>query len=148
MIRVLMLIAAMGMTCCDRQTGPPNVSEKSVVRPGLSDRVTFVETYVRFRRQYVQLEYDIVFQNNSGGMVAGPSDWDVRLVAQVPVGELDDWIDQGMTASSAPTQAWHVDTTKEIDTANVVEWYADSGRSVGIDRVKGIVAYRNHTMGQ
>ncbi len=148
MIRLLVLSTILALVGCNGQTGPPSVSEKSTARPLLSDRVEMLEKYVKFRREYVQLEYEIVFQNNGVGLAPGPSDWDIRLVAKVPVGELDDWIDQGMTADVAPAKAWHLETGTEIDATNVVEWYSDGQRSVGIDRTGSVVAYRNSTLGQ
>ena len=146
MPRLVILFFASALIGCTGNSGPPSVAETSANKELLGDRIEFVETYVKFRRQYNRLEYDIFFQNN-GGIPPGPSDWDIRLVADVPPGDLTDWISQGMTPGISPVDSWHQKIANEIDISNVTEWYIDGGRSVGIDRDNSIVVYRNHTWG-
>ena len=107
-------------------------------------KLDFVEQFVTFRRSYTQLEYDIQFQNNGGGRLPGPSDWDVRLVAEVPVAEIDDWLRAGPGKLSAkPELAWLADVPGTIDTSGISEWYGDGKVTVALDRAKRVVAYRN-----
>lgn len=122
-------------------SGPPSVKETHSARPNLSDRIEFVETYVTFRRTYEQLEYSVWFQNNSGGGIPGPSEWDVHLVAVVPSDELSDWIPDGATAMKAPP-AWST-SLDEIDTAGVAEWHQLGSATVGLDYENSVVVYRN-----
>ena len=122
-------------------TGPPTAKETHSARPNLEDRIEFVETYVTFRRSYEQLEYDVWFQNNSGGGIPGPSEWDVHLVAVVPSEELADWIPDGaVEMESPPTWSTSLD---EIDTTGVSEWYQLGSGIVGLDRKNSVVVYRN-----
>jgi hypothetical protein len=89
----LLLLAGLLTGCSSNApSGPASVAETSETRPRLEDRVEFIERYVTFRRTYRKLAYAVDYQNNSGGMVPGPSDWDIRLVAVVPAEEIDDWI--------------------------------------------------------
>ena len=122
-------------------SGPPSVKETHSVRPKLEDRIQFVETYVTFRRTYKQLEYDVWFQNNSGGGIPGPSEWDVHLVAVVPGEELHDWIPEAATAmKESPTWSTSLDS---IDTAGVTEWHQLGSATVGLDEKNSVVVYRN-----
>ena len=146
MLRIVFLFFVSGLIGCTGDSGPPSVAETSANKVLLADRVEFVETYVNFRREYTRLEYDIFFQNN-GGFPPGPSDWDIRLVAEVSPNELTEWVSQGMAPGISPVDGWHRKIANEIDVSNVSEWYSDGGRSVGIDRNNAIVVYRNHTWG-
>lgn len=75
-MRTLILLLVVALCSCSLSvpSQPPSINETSETRPQLSDRVKFVEKYVTFRRSYEQLEYDITYHNNSGGMIPGPSE--------------------------------------------------------------------------
>jgi hypothetical protein len=137
---VSVLIAA-AFTGCSK--GPAPVAETSAARPALADRVRFIENYVTFRRKYDKLEYGVMYQNNSGGMVAGPSDWDVRLIAVVPPKDVDGWIPAGVDKDEGAPPQWVRDLPGTIENDGITEWYGKSGTEVGIDRARSIVAYRN-----
>jgi hypothetical protein len=137
----LILVALVG--CSGTQSGPPSVTETSAARAELADRIRFIENCVTFRRKYEKLDYDVAYQNNGGGMVPGPSDWDIRLIAVVPPGDVGGWIpaDAEKTDGSAPE--WVQDLPGPIERREITEWYRKSGIEVGIDRTRSIVAYRN-----
>lgn len=123
-------------------SGPASTKATSAAYATVAERVKFLNEYVKFRRTYETLDFDIMYQNNGGGMVAGPSDWDVRLVATVPAAELQAWVPTGVNASTAPDAAWLKSVPTTLDLSGVSEWYIDGSRVVGIDRAKRIVVYR------
>ena len=124
-----------------QQSGPPNAHTTSSNISTLKERVEVLQKYVTFRRTYETLDFDIMYQNNSGGMVPGPSDWDVRLVATVPQSELQTWIPLGVQPS-AQDRRWLETVPKSLDLGGITEWYGDGDRIIGLDRVRRIVAYR------
>jgi hypothetical protein len=124
------------------QSGPQSVTETSVARERLSDRVEFIEQYVTFRRNYLDLEYDVMYQNNGKGLVPGPSDWDIRIRAVVPDNEIATWIPSDGTHTVQPPPAWTTTIPGHISTLGITEWYRVSGKEVGIDRATSTIAYR------
>ena len=147
-MRILFLILVALLLGCSpsSRTGPRSVSESSVARPRLQDRIAFVEQYITFRRTYVDLEYDIEYQNNGTGLVPGPSDWDIKILAVIPADEIDEWIPAGAKKTDKTPPPWLNAMAGNIQTANVTEWYT-RGKSVviGVDRNASIIAYRNTT---
>lgn len=143
---VPLLMAIILMSCAKAQSGPTSVTETSVARVELADRIQFIEEYVTFRRIYEKLDYDIMYQNNGGGMVPAPSDWDIRLIAVVPETEIDDWIPAGAEKKDDPSPAWVKDLPGPIERSGLTEWYRKSGTTVGVDRERSIVVYRNTSM--
>ncbi len=129
--------------CSNAPSGPASIQETSEARSELTDRVATLEKYVTFRRTYEELDYDIMYQNNSSGMVPGPSDWDVRLVAQVPRSELKQWVPKGATKFDGSAQDWVTQIPGSIRRDGITEWYRSGGTIVGFDRDGSIVAYRN-----
>lgn len=132
--------------CSDPPSGPQSVVETSAARPKLVDRVKFIENYVKFRRNYEKLEYDVVYQNNGGGRVPGPSDWDIKLLAVVPADEVSEWIPPSAAAAEAQPPAWLTDMPGDIPVAEVTEWYHWGGADIGVDRTNSAIAYRNTTI--
>lgn len=51
--------------------------------PDKQQRLAFLARYLRFKSPIVDTEFIIRYQDNSNGMVPGPSDWDIRAVLQV-----------------------------------------------------------------
>jgi hypothetical protein len=147
-MRKLFLLTAIALFGCSMSplSGPKSVKETSAVRALLSDRIEFIENYVNFRRSYNKLEYVVLYQNNGSGMVPGPSDWDIKILAVVPANEVAEWIPAKATRSQIQPPPWLNTMPGNIPVTNITEWY-QTGRSViGVDRATSTIAYRNTTM--
>lgn len=142
--RILVLLLILLFTGC-APSGPPSMQINSSAFATLAEREKFLNQYVTFRRSYQTLDFDILYQNNGGGLTPGPSDWDVRLVATVPAKELADWIPASVKISAAPDLTWLKSVPTSLDLAGLNEWYIDGKRIVGLDRVRNIVVYRAST---
>ena len=146
-MRILFLLLAALLTGCspNPRSGPKTVSETSASRPKLEDRIAFIEQYVTFTRTYLYLEYDVEYHNNGGGMVPGPSDWDIKILAVVPADEIDEWIPTGAQRTDRNPPSWLNAMPDTISTNEIAEWYAKGNSVVGIDRTNSIIVYRNST---
>ncbi len=109
----------------------------------VAEKKEFFERYVKFRRNFDDLHFRILFFDGGSGMVPGPSEWDIRLLAIVPVEEIDQWID-GLSAVTDPKLDWVHNVPNAPTDLRDFNWYQDDRRIVGIHRVKRIVLYRNH----
>ena len=142
MPRIVLVAALLFVAGCTSNLDPPTVSETSAARPTLAERVEFIEQYVKFRRKYKQLEYDVDYMNG-GSFPAAPSEWDIRIVANVDPNDLDQWAITGKRNLEMKTPDWVGTTAESLNVDTISEWYTDGGRTVGIDRDNNIVAYRN-----
>lgn len=123
-------------------SGPKTTNTSSDSLPSLEQRIEFLERYITFRRGYVDLSFHVLYQNNSGGMVPGPSDWDIRIVATVPPAELPQWVPAGVSATPTADTQWLTGVPGAERVAGLKEWYSATGLLVGIDRERSLVAYR------
>ena len=139
--RIFILALTVLLVGC-KPSGPATTKTKSSAFATIAERTNFLNDYVTFRRTYETLDFDIMYQNNGGGMAPGRADWDVRLVATVPASELQAWIPAGANPSTAPDIAWLKTVPITLDVSHVSEWYVDGKRIVGIDRAKRIVVFR------
>lgn len=112
----------------------------------LEAKVEFLQRYFTPERNYQKLDFAINYRDNSTGMIPGPSDWDIALVAVVPPVELNTWISGLKKSLQTPNTKWLARIPTAIDYSQISEWY-DSGFSsvVGINRDSGVVVYRNVT---
>lgn len=127
------------------QSGPDSVKINSSAISSMSERITILERYVNFRRSYESLDFDLIYHNNSGGLVPGPSDWDIRLVTRVPRSELPTWVISGSTVTT-PDRDWLKSVPTRSDLSGLNEWYQEGGCIVGLDRAQHIVAYRSRSL--
>jgi hypothetical protein len=143
---LLALIFVIFLGCSNVPSSPLSVQETSSARPQLADRIKFIENYVTFKRNYNKLEYDITYQNNGGGIVPGPSDWDIKLLAVIPAAEIVEWIPTNATRVNAQPPKWLIQMSGSIPITDMTEWYRTRNSEIGIDRANSTIAFRSTTM--
>jgi len=109
----------------------------------LAEKQEFLERYMKFRRSYDDLHYRLSYIDGGGGMVPGPTEWNVRILALVPAGELDEWID-GLSVTSDPELDWVSEIPNAPTDLEGFRWYEGDRVIVGIDRENRVVLYWNH----
>jgi hypothetical protein len=111
----------------------------------VAERQEFLERYVKFRRSYEDVHFRISFTDGDSGLVAGPTEWNIRLTATVPADEIDQWID-GLGEVKLPDLEWIPDVPNAPTNLSDFKWYQDDKRTVGVNRVSRTVLYRNHAL--
>jgi hypothetical protein len=146
-IKQLVFIIVILMLGCSRDNGPPtvNISSDDAQFRQLSDKVDFLEQYVGFRRRYLALDFYIDYHNNSGGLVPGPSDWYIGVVAKIPQTEIAQWT-KGLLPIKTPNIDWVDSLPGSIDRSGISTWYQSDYRLLGVDEKNAIIVYRNRTM--
>lgn len=140
----IILIASIMMFSCDSVDTSKTAKITSSNFSSLDKKILTLEKYVYFRRSYNSLDFSIDYHDNSTGFLTAPSDWDIRIIAIVPKNEINHWV-SGLTLSTKPTNtAWLHGIPSNINYQSITEWYEQYGQEwVGVDRVNGIVVYRN-----
>jgi len=135
------------ITGCQNPAGPKSINTVSSTSSPLTQRTEVVEKYLTFRRNYVNLHYQIFFQNNNHGAVPGPNDWDIRLLAKVPKEEIDNWVPAGSKEFPQIDPTWMEAIPGPIDCSQINLWFHYKNTLIGIDKDRSIVAYRNSSEG-
>ena len=139
---ILLTVVVIILTSGCGSSGPASTNMSSKSFSTLDDKVAFLQKYVRFKRHYHQLDFTVQYTNNSGGLVPGPNEWDVRIVAVVPADELTAWT-SGLTPSSLPETGWLTEVPTVIDYSMVTKWFQKGNVVVGVDNLNSVVVYRN-----
>jgi hypothetical protein len=143
-----LLFVAVGLGGCQKKAissvGPPSIRQRSQSL-SLPERIDLLQRYVTFRRNYLELEFDIFYQNNNSSL-PGPSDWDIRLLARVPAAEVDVWVPAQLKAQRMKDPSWLTELPAlSGQMPGPDEWYLEPHREIGINRKSGVVAYRSYT---
>jgi hypothetical protein len=109
----------------------------------LAEKQEFLESYVTFRRGYDDLHFHLSYIDGGSGMVPSPTEWNIRVLAIVPAGEVVQWID-GLSLASDPELDWISDISEAPTDLSSYKWYEGDHVIVGIDRESRIVLYWNH----
>ena len=84
---ILILLSA--VTGCNRRS--LTTDTKSTQFSSEQEKVRFLATYLQMESDVEAAEFHIRYQDNSGGWVPGPSDWDIQAVMRVRPGDLSRW---------------------------------------------------------
>lgn len=137
---LLVLVSLIG---CNQQNGPASIKVNSSSIPA-SEKKLLLEKYLSFRRNYVNLQYTLFFQNNHSGMIPAPNDWDICLLVKVPSEEMGQWVPKNAQMVFLMDQKWLEKIPGTIDYSTIENWYLrDKNILVGIDQKNSIIAYRN-----
>lgn len=106
---------ALGAPCSSSSSGsrPRDLTTDtdSQALPDRAARLDLLARYVPARGPIADAEYDIVYHDHSGGMMPGPSDWDIRAVIELagdPAAWAADWTPCPAPASGGepPVPTW------------------------------------------
>lgn len=133
-------------TANDKKDGPSSTNTLSSDKQfnSLLQKIEYLQQYVTFRRAYYELDFAIFFQNNSEGLVPGPSEWDIRLVASIPEADIKEWT-KGLEPieSVALETEWIKELPGPIDRSGISAWFKKGSKVVGVDNANHIIVYRN-----
>ncbi len=106
MLRAVFIIAfaflAAGAALADRSANTASSQFASD-----AEKVAFLQRYLKPRSPIEATEFHIVFHDNSGGLVPGPSDWTILAAIKIDPADIPRW-----TANRQPADAATMDPTR------------------------------------
>lgn len=138
----LVALLLLSLTCCGGSKSRSKTTDTDSRQfSTLGEKQDFLERYVKFRRHYEELEFDIAYADGGDGRLPAPTEWDIRIFAKVPVDEIDDWID-GLEKAQDVDRDWLAEIPDLPANLGKFEWVAGRGTVVGVDRERQIVVCR------
>ena len=137
---MLPLLLALFISSCEKSKTISKASSEFIT---LAEKQEFLEQYIMFRRRYDELHYNLSYIDGASGMVPGPTEWNIRIFAVVPAGELDQWVDR-LSVIADPELDWVSDIPNAPADLGGYKWYRGRSVIVGIDRESRTVLYRSH----
>lgn len=90
--------------------------------PDLYAREKFLKQYFHLPGEVEDLVFHVVYQDNSGGMIPGPSDWDIKILARITTKDLSNW--QGALQPWSPGEKPDISWIEELSS----DWVPDNAR--------------------
>jgi hypothetical protein len=107
---VVMLMSACSQSdsAKSQPRGSLTTSTDSQSLPDQQQRVAFLARYVTPKSPVRDAEFIIHYQDNGGGLVPGPSDWDIRAVVQIEREHAAAWHEgwPACAGQDAPDTSW------------------------------------------
>ena len=143
MLKYIILSFIFLLSCCSKDI--PLVRQGSDTFSTIEEKETFLAKYFKVsNKSFKELDFHIFYKDNSAGMVPGPSDWDICVIAQVPNSELDSWIKDLAELKKSPKLECFDIVPTDIDYSGVSEWFGKGNNSfIGLDRSKNVIVFRS-----
>ncbi len=146
------LLFLYGSLVKDVNPSVPAVDVSSATFATLDEKKAALEEHVRFRRNYLALDFELHVGPQGGGLPSPDgAAFDLRLRAVVPPAELVRWTQSLTPGPSRLGSDWLPDVGVERRDAPRFQWFTDSpegsldtdgnARSVGLDRRNNVVVY-------
>jgi hypothetical protein len=144
-IRLLAIAAVMlSLTSCGRGAAADLTTDtKSADLATEAEQIEFLARYVTLKSAVSQTEFHIIYHDNSGGLVPGPSDWDIRTVMLVE--DTAPWID-GKTQIDSADFTWADSLlTDELRPSSPPIYYTNPTTTIAVFEPEQIIYFHSTT---
>ena len=101
----VMLIGALYLKESSSDGGRLTTDTRSSTFSDNRSKIAFLKKYLKMPSAIEEAEFHVVYQDNSGGLVPGPSDWDIQVVLRVKLENVPLWTN-GMTRVDLADLSW------------------------------------------
>lgn len=148
---ILLVLISVSLQACFTRTKPVDTKTPDGITTdttsesfaNLRDKITFVERYITFNRDYEKLDFKIFYEDNSRREEPSPSKWSISLVAVVPKADINNWITKAVMLEEKPDLPWLKSIPTTIDHSSINTWYSRGNSIIGVDLNNNIVAFHN-----
>lgn len=134
---ILVLLACLATACAS----PSKTTDtRSKTLPDDASRRQFLNPYFPLPSEVKDLTFHVTYRDNSGGMVPGPSDYDIRVLAEVKPESVKAWQGQLQPDNQNEDLSWIADL-KQLDTSKT-ELYGNSKNLLVVFPESNLVARR------
>lgn len=148
---MLVLMIGVALVACGasgKVTASKTTDTRSSTFATHAEKTAFLERYLTLHSPVEATEFHVIFHDNSGGFIAGPSDWDIQAVMRVAPDDIASWTD-GMqrVEASVVDLAWANALLQQSGwlSSSPPLVYERSGSLVAVFEADGIIAKRSWT---
>jgi hypothetical protein len=136
---------------CLGQAGRPSLTTDTWSRQFATEeaKLAFLQHYLKLTTPVQATAFHIIYHDNSGGIVPGPSDWDILSLLKVRPGDLAQWtLDMQPVPSAQIDLAWAKSFSTQDATWQLTsqpQIYQKAGMIIAIFQPESIVFIRTTT---
>jgi hypothetical protein len=112
-----------------------------------TEKIQFLKRYLSFPTAVETAEFHVVYHDNSGGGIPGPSDWDIQAVLNVAPQNLSAWTHNAKVTAEKQDLAWGYSLAQQRGwkLQSEPKVYTASGKIVAIFEKEGLIFKRLKT---
>ncbi|MFZ0544346.1 MAG: hypothetical protein WAM60_02840 [Candidatus Promineifilaceae bacterium] len=144
-IRIGILALILLMIACGATTPTPSLSTdtQSSDLATEAEQIEFLGRYVTLKSAVSETEFHIIYHDNSGELVGGPSDWDIEAVMRVA--DVAAWVD-GKTRVDSADFSWAEGFLSEgLRPNSEPVYYTNGTTTIAVFEPEQIVFFRSTT---
>lgn len=109
-----------------------------------TDKIQFLKRYLTLATAVEAAEFHVIYHDNSGGFVPGPSDWDMQVVLKVPPRDFIAWTHNVKVTSQQQDLEWGYSLARQRDwrLQSKPKIYTGSGKIVAVFEKEGFIFQR------
>ena len=139
----LLFLLFLAAGCSSRPSADLTTDTKSTELTTEGEKIEFLGRYVTFKSAVSQTVFHIIYYDNSGGLVPGPSDWDIRAVMRVE--DVTGWI-EGKTVVDSADFSWAEGLlTDELRPTSQPIYYTNQTTTIAVFEPEQIIYFRSTT---
>lgn len=144
-INVVLLALILLISSCNSVASPSLSTDTRSSELGTEgEQIAFLGRYVVLKSAVSETAFHIVYHDNSGGLVGGPSDWDIRAVMRVE--DVGAWVD-GKTRVETADFSWVEGVvTERLRPSGEAVYYSNGTTVIAVFEEERIVFFRSTTM--
>jgi hypothetical protein len=106
-----------------------------------TDKIQFLKRYLTFPTAVEAAEFHVVYHDNSGGGIPGPSDWDMQVVLKVAPQNLSAWTHNLKMTSQKQDLEWGYSLAKQRNwkLQSKPKVYTGPGKIVAVFEKEGFI---------
>lgn len=143
-VTLLTLFVVLLIAACNSTATPDRTTDtKSIELTTETEQIDFLSQYVNLKSGVLETEFHIVYHDNGGGLVPGPSDWDIQAVMMVD--DVAAWVD-GKTEVETADFSWAEGLlTEGLRPSSQPTYYTNSTTTIAIFEPEQIIFLHSTT---
>lgn len=139
----LLLLIFLAAACSGTPTADLTTDTRSTELSTEVEQIKFLRRYVELQSAVTQTKFHIIYHDNSGGLVPGPSDWNIQAVMQVE--DVAPWIDGKTQLDSADFTWADALLTEELRPSSQPTYYTNGATTIAVFEPELIIYFRSTT---
>jgi hypothetical protein len=140
LLLIFILMSACGVT---DNASSRTTDTRSSDLGGEAEQINFLGQYVTLRSAVSETEFHIVYHDNSGGLVPGPTDWDIQSVMWVE--DVSAWIGDKEMVDSADFSWVESLVDDSVRPSSQPVYYANSSTTIAVFEPEKLIYFRSTT---
>lgn len=137
--RLLFIVTMMTILSCSSELSLTTNTHSSSFQK-IEEKIDFLNKYINIESSYAELDYHIIYHDNSAGLVPGPSDWNIMIKATIKPLDIQNWVKDAQKIKHPNFHFSNINYDPDS-----YQWYRRGEAIIGVDYNNNEIVYSHRT---